>query len=243
VPRERFARLWNLPRAGAELRRLGVERPIQLVGQFMADAAELRALTAATPPLDDDHPRRIRPALYAEAATPRYAELMSAERGRARLEGGAWARILDPGLIAKGREGFRRRGMLEAAFYPDLRSEAYDFWADLAYLLTHTDLVDLPRWMLGSGARVAEIAARADRRDPLAAEHIAIDALAGRRSPAQMEPERFAALTPKAQVVTVFHHCIAGQRARARELMTQIPPAVRADEAYRAFAAWAAKGC
>jgi len=243
VPRERFARLWNLPRAGAELRRLGVERPIQLVGQFMADAPSLRALSAATPPLDDDHPRRIRPALYAETATPLYAELMSAEQGRARLEAGAWARILDPDLVAKGREGFRRRGMLEAAFYPDLRGEAYDYWADLAYLLRHTDLVDLPRWMLGSGARVAEIAARADRRDPLAAEHVAIDALAARRAPVHMEPERFAALTAKAQVVTVFHHCVAGQRARARELMEQIAPERRGTEAYRSFAAWAAKSC
>ena len=243
VPRGRFTRLWNLPRAGAELRRLGIERPIQLVGQFMADAPALRSITAATPPLDDDHPRRIRAALYAESATPRYAELMNAEHGRARLESGAWAHILDPDLVAKGREGFRRRAILEAAFYPDLRSEAYDFWADLAYLLRRTDLVDLPRWMLGSGARVAEIAARADRREPLAAEHIAIDALASRRAPAQIDPAGFAVLTTRAQVVTVFHHCMAGQRVRARELMEQIPAERRSGDAFRSFAAWVAKAC
>ena len=243
VSREHFSRLWNQPRAGAELRRLGIERPIQLVGQFMADAPALRAISAASPPLDDDHPRRIRSALYAEPATPRYAELMNAERGRARLEGGAWANLLEKDLVAKGREGFRRRGMLEAAFYPDLRAPGYDFWADLAYLLGQTDLVDLPRWMLGSGARVAEIAARADRRDPVAAEHIAIDALAGRRAPAQVDAERFAAMTARAQVVMVFHHCLAGQRARAHQLMEWIPAERRADEAYRAFLAWSAKAC
>jgi predicted membrane-bound spermidine synthase len=243
VPREHFARLWNQPRAGAELRRLGIERPIQLVGQFMADAPALRKLAAAVPPLDDDHPRRIGSALYAEPVTPRYAELMNAARGRARLEGGAWAKLLDADLVAKSREGFRRRGMLEATFYPDLRGEDYDFWADLAYLLTQTDLVDLPRWMLGSGARVADIAAHADRRNPLAAEHIAIDALAAHRAPVQMDADRFAALTPKAQVVTVFHHCVAGQRAKARVLMEWIPPNRRSGDAWRAFSAWAAKAC
>jgi hypothetical protein len=243
VSREHFSRLWNLPRAGAELRRLGVERPIQLVGQFMADAATLRSLSAASLPLDDDHPRRVGPALYAEASTPRYALLMDAERGRARLETGAWARLLDTDLVAKSREGFRRRGMLEAAFYPDLRAADYSFWGDLAYLLGQTDLVDLPRWMLGSGARVAEIAARTGPADPLAAEHIAIDALASHRAPPPVDRDRFMAMTPTAQVVTVFHHCLARQRAKAQALMEWVPAQRRSGEAYRSFLAWAAKNC
>src|SRR5262249_17349020 len=151
--------------------------------------------------------------------------------------------ILDRDLVAKGREGFRRRGMLEAAFYPDLRKPGYDFWADLAYLLTQTDLVDLPRWMLGSGARAAEIAARAHRKDPVAADHLAIDALAGRRAPTPVDDGRFASMTAKGQLVTVFHHCLAGQRTRARELMGQIPAEVRSDDAYRSFLTWAGKSC
>ena len=86
-------------------------------------------------------------------------------------------------LPVDGREGFRRRAILDAAFNPGLRGKDYDFWADMTYLLRRTDLVEMPRWLLGSGATAAKIAARYGPGEPLAAEHLAIDALANRRPP------------------------------------------------------------
>ena len=241
VSREHFSRLWKLEGVGKELRRLGIDGPAQLAGQFMADATALREITAEVPPLADDHPRRIRSALYAEESTPRYTLLMNAERGRERLEASPWASVLPPSLVAGSREGFRRRGMLEAALYPDLRRADYSFWSDIAELIRGGDLVELPRWLLGSGAQAAGIAARRGATDPVAAEHLAIDAVANRRRPVVMEKGRFAAMTPKAQLVTVFHHCLAGEPARARTLVEWMREDGRPVDP--AFLSWAGKEC
>jgi hypothetical protein len=219
------------------LRRLGLDRPAQLAGQFMADADALRELTAQTAPLDDDHPRRIGAALYPEPAR-HYAWLMDAARGRERLETSPWLGILPGAIVAESRDAFRRRGMLDSALYPDLRRAGYDFWRDAAELIRRSNLVELPRWLLGSGAQAAQIAARKGPAHPVAAEHLAIDAVANRRAPSDdMTQERFAALTPWGQTVTVFHHCLAGQPARARTLMAWMP------EHDPAFIAWAGKEC
>jgi spermidine synthase len=248
VSRERFSRLWRLPGPGGELRRLGIDRPEQLVGQFMADAGVLRELTAQTLPLVDNFPRRIAATLYTEPSTPRYVSLMDPGRARERLEASPWASaILPAALVADSTEAFRRRAMLQAAFYPQLRPADYDFWRDMAELIRDTDLVELPRWLLGSGARVAHIAARTSADDPaypLAAEHLAIDALANRRPPAKaVEKSAFVAMSAKGQIVTVFHHCVAGRPAQARTLMGWISEDLRAQEVYRSFAAWADKEC
>jgi hypothetical protein len=245
VSRQNFSRLWALPGPRRELRRIGIDRPEQLVGQFMADAAALRGLTAQVAPLEDNYPRRVRSALFTEASTPRYAWLMDAERGRERLEASAWAeKVLPKALIRESRLGFHRRAILEAASYPELQRAGYSFWSDVAELVRHTELVELPRWLLGSGATVAEISARVGRTDPLAAEHLAINALATRQRPeAAIDRSRFLALTPKAQVVTIFHHCLAGQPAQARTLMEWTSPDLRAQASYRAFASWADTEC
>jgi hypothetical protein len=207
----------------------------------MADAGTLRTLGAAIPPLVDDFPRRVGPRVSVERETPRYAELMT--RGRERLMASAWARqLLPPELVAESSDGFRRRAILEAALFPGLRPAGYDYWADVAELLRSGSAV-LPRWALGSEAAAAEIAARADAGDPHAASILAIDALAGRRPPQAPSPGRFAALTPHAQAVILFHHCLAGERPRAGEMMGWIPRERRGEEPYRSFLAWAAREC
>jgi len=233
VQRAHFARLWKVEAIGSELRRFGIDGPAQLAGQFMADAAALRKVTEGIAPLVDDHPRRIRPALYAEAGTPAYTFLMDAERGRERLAASRWAAE----IAAGSREGFRRRGILDAAFYPELRRADYSFWGDVAALVRGTDLIELPRWLLGSGALVAQIAARRGPADPVAAQHLAIDALASRRRPEVMEKDRFMAMPLWGQTVTVFHHCVAGERARARAMTGWMR------ERDTSFVAWAEREC
>jgi hypothetical protein len=245
VSRQHFSRLWALPDTRRELRRIGIDRPEQLVGQFMADAGALRELTAQTLPLEDNYPRRIKPALFAEPSTPGYAWLMDAGRGRERLEASPWAsKLFSAALISDSRLGFHRRAILDAASEPALRRAAYNFWSDIAELVRRTDLVELPRWLLGSGASAAQIAARVGPADPVAAEHLAIDALANRQWPGQtVDRAGFMALTPKAQVVTVFRHCLAGQPGQARALMEWIPESLRSQALYRSFLAWADDEC
>ena len=236
VPPAHFSRLWKLDGPGTELRRLGIDSPEQLAAQFMADADALRELTSRTPPLVDDHPRRIRAALYPEPAR-HYAWLMDAARGRERLETSPWAGILPSSVLASSADAFRLRAMFDAALYPDLRGEHYEFWSDLAALYRRTGLVELPRWLLGSGAQAAQIAARVGPAHPVAAEHLAIDAVANRRLPPAIDHERFSAMTPWAQTVTVFHHCLAGEPARARTLMDMMA------QRDLSFFSWADREC
>jgi hypothetical protein len=244
VSLEHFSRLWRLQKPGTELRRLGIDGPAQLAAQFMADADALRELTAEAPPLVDDHPRRIRSALYPEYGARSTAWLMDAESGRQRMETSPWAGILPASLVADSRDAFRRRAMLDASLYPGLRSADYSLWRDVAELYRRTDLVELPRWLLGSGALAAQIAARRGPADPLAAEHLAIDALANRRPPAgAMDKGRFTAMTPWGQTVTLFHHCLAGERARIRELMRWTREEGQSLQLDPYFLGWAGREC
>jgi predicted membrane-bound spermidine synthase len=234
VTREQFSRPWTLERSGSELRRLGVDSPAELAALFMADADALRELTARTAPLVDDRPRRIRSALHAEP--PRHSLwLMDAESGRRRLETSAWAGILPSSILAESTDAFRRRAILDRALLAELRGADYNFWSDIAYLLRRTDLVELPRWLLGSGAQAAAIAARRGPSDPVAAEHLAIDALAHRRPPASVDQARFTAMTPRAQAVTVFHHCLLGDQGR--QLMGWM------QQTDAALVSWASREC
>jgi predicted membrane-bound spermidine synthase len=234
VTREHFSRLWTLERPASELRRIGVDSPAELAALFMADADALRELTARTAPLVDDFPRRIRSALYSEK--PRHSLwLMDAASDRRRLETSPWAGILPASVLAETPEAFRRRAILDRTLLPELRGTDYNFWRDIAWLLRRTELVELPRWLLGSGAQAAAIAARRGASDPIAAEHLAIDALARRRPPAQVDQARFAAMTPRAQAVTAFHHCLLGDQGR--RLMGSM------QQADAALLAWAARGC
>jgi spermidine synthase len=239
VPRGHFSRLWDMKRIGAELRRLGIDGPDQLAGQFMADAGALREIAADAPALVDDRPRRIRSELYAQPSTPRYAMLMDAARARERFERGPWASIVP----VDGAEGFRRRAILTAALNPGLRTAGYNLWDHVAGLVRDTGLVELPRWLLGSGATAAQIAARRGPDDPVAAEHLAIDAVANRRPPpGAIEKGRFEAMTPRGQLVTVFHDCLAGDPARAWTLIGWMRAQGRAN-LDPAFLAWAGKEC
>jgi hypothetical protein len=111
-----------------------------------------------------------------------------------------------------------------AALNPGLRGADYNFWADVATLLDDR-LLELPRWLLGSGARAAQIAAAKDPGDPLAAQHLAVDALVHRRPPAAVDEARFAKMTPWGQAVTAFHHCLAGDARGAWALLRAMRPA------------------
>jgi hypothetical protein len=248
VSNDRFSRLWALPETRNELRRIGIDTPEQLVGQFMADAKALRELTSRTLPLVDDFPQRLSSTHPTRRAEPLFASLLDAGGSRERLEASPWiAEKLPRSLVARSGGRFRQREMLDAAWYPELRRPDYNLWNDLAELIRTGPITQL-MWMLGSDPRMAEIAGRRDpgnaATDPVVAEHTAIHALANRRYPAtRVTEKRFLAMTSGGQVVTLFHHCIAGERAAAWSLIAWIPEERRAQEPYRSFLSWADTGC
>lgn len=239
VPREHFSRLWRLEGTREDLQRFAVESPAAMAALFMADARALRELAGKTPPLIDDFPRRIRPELKAEPMQT-YAQLMDAEAGRRHLERSAWAQILPPDLL-RDEGAFRRRPMIDRALNAALRDARYSYWGDIAWLVRETKLVELPRWLLGSGAAAVAIAERKDPALPLAAEHRAINAVATRERPREVNEETFKAMTPWGQLVTVFHHCLAGEAARAHALIASMR--ARDLGPNDAFMAWAANDC
>jgi spermidine synthase len=245
VPADRFARLWTLPETGSALRSIGLEEPRQLVTNFMADAKVLNELTAKTAPVSDDFPRRISSTLPDTEREALFTWLMDWQKRRERAEASDWlAGVLPQPLARQDDAAWRASGMFDATLNPDLRRKGYNVWADVAELIRGTRLVVLPQWLLDSQARMSEIAARRPKTDAVAAEHLAIEALAKRVPPEPaVDAKDFAAMTPKGQAVTIMRHCLARQTEQARSLMALVPQERRAKEPFRGFAAWAAAEC
>ena len=245
VSREHFSRLWREPRTREELRRIAVDTPAQLLALFMADARVLRQASALVPPLIDNYPQRLSSEFVSSGVLPVYAGWMHADASRRILESSPWmSELLPPALIRESAKHFGPRWMMDTMWYPELRPPDYNVWRDAAQLIRQTDRVTWIRWLLNSEARQLEIAQAGDPADPLVAEHLAIDALVSRRKPGTgMTKEHFLRLTPRGQVVTIFHHCLAGTRARARSMMDWIPEQRRAEHPYAEFLSWAAAEC
>jgi len=101
VSEERFARQWSDPVVAPRLKAAGFESPAQLGATFLADAAQLSALTAAVDPLVDDHPYRVDPGRPLLSPSLRYAQLMDADGARERFRTSAVVRRLWPGVWAE----------------------------------------------------------------------------------------------------------------------------------------------
>ena len=83
---KRIRRQWADPIVGPDLRALGFERPEQLGALFLAGADDLRALTADTPPLTDDRPKRLgRIPTRSYRLRPVYLPWMNVRRARERF--------------------------------------------------------------------------------------------------------------------------------------------------------------
>ena len=248
VAPEMLARLWRQDRSAGALRRIAIEGPEQLLALFLADARTLRAIAAQVPPLVDDFPRRLSPEIPTLRAEPLYARLMDAATARARFDSSPWvAAVVPRALAAASREAFRSRGMLDAVQYPELRRADFNPWFDLAQLLRGAGPPTLPLWLLQSEQGKVEIAQRraaTAAQSPLAVEHRMIGALVTRRPPAAgLDRAQFQVMTPRAQLVSIFHRCLAGDVAAARSLVDWIPQDRHAVEPYRPLLAWWAAEC
>jgi spermidine synthase len=243
---ERFAAQWRDAVVAPELRRLGFERPEQLGATFMADAADLRALTAGVAPLEDDHPRRL-----SEAPTVA-REMTSVYRG--------W---LDVG-VAEAR--FRRSPVVARLWPPAVREATLPFFAwqsvlarpllgelgapheelpELHRILTASAFETLPLWYLGTDAdeqRAARAALAKGRRGVLLDYQQGAAALA--RRDWNEAARHFGAAQQQADNRELVYYRIyalsrAGRLDEAREVArrTGLPePGVAGDIAFARFA-------
>lgn len=86
VSDERFVAQWENPDVRAELDAIGFEEPSQLGALFVGDADYLNALTADTPPLVDDWPKRLGPPTDATESEALLAEWHDTRASRSRFQ-------------------------------------------------------------------------------------------------------------------------------------------------------------
>jgi hypothetical protein len=180
VSAEHFARQWDDPVVGPEIRALGFESPEQFGALFMGGREYLLSKSAGVEPLTDRYPKRLSETLVVEKE--KYLPWMDTSAARARFE-------RDP-LVARLWPASMRRAAL--AYFSE--QEAYnrvlnfkldpiDYLPEIQRWITTTRLETLPLWYLGSDLNDQKAAARAWAAGRRSAElhfHLGASALARR---------------------------------------------------------------
>ncbi|MCG6922043.1 MAG: spermidine synthase [Acidobacteria bacterium] len=160
VSEERFARQWQDPVVGAELRAVAFERPEQLGAQLLAGTEELRELTRDALPLVDNYPRRLSTRVdrtWLKAESEAHSALVDIDDNRRAFERSALVRRLwPPGLRERSIVHFETRRIIdtETSWAPP-STAGLD---ELDEILTKTSLETLPLWMLGTSVHRQSIA-------------------------------------------------------------------------------------
>ncbi len=229
---ESLARSWHRAETARRLEDVGFERPAQIGATFLADAAELKALTADTPPLTDDYPQRLRPvASRPSLSDPAYrSDAATAEM---------YQRLIDP---TRARRAFTQSAFVRERFPASFVDETLPFFdvqgtinrvlweggkplrqiEDLHHLLSDTTLETLPLWILGSDAVKQSIAATAADSTGTAAYARGLGALASRDYGGAVrsfsESERAGFQAPTLRPLLVYALAMAGRADLARPL-------------------------
>lgn len=220
-----FSAQWQTRPVLRELRAVGLERPEQLGALFIGDAAFLRRLTANTPPLVDDRPKRID---APSASTDGDAELDRAftdvDACRSRFRASPLiARLFPPEVIEASLPYFDFQRHINAYTHADALSidRVHD-------LLTRSPLKTPVLWMLASSAdlqRGIEVATPAELGEPALQFHLGVRLLSERSYAAAArvfgEAHADAGLRQQALGLRAYAYCLAGQPDRARSLVVE----------------------
>jgi predicted membrane-bound spermidine synthase len=239
VSEAHFTRGWRVPALEASLREIGFEMPEQIGATFLGDAPYLRELMAATPPLTDVFPQRLRP-------DPTRPSLSDPRYGRDAAVVELYQSVIEP---ARAREAFARSNLIRRLWPPDLIERTLPFFQvqqvlnrvlweggqplrqieDLHFLLTKTALKTAPLWLLGSDDVRQSIVERASETGGAVEYARGLHALADRDySGAVSRFERAEALSlqgPTLRPLLVYALCLDGRIDAARALARGIRPA------------------
>ncbi len=220
-----FAQPWRLPALRARLEEIGLELPQQIGATFLGDAAYLNDLTADTPALVDDHPRRLRPDPRSPSlsdpgygndprVTALYDNVLDPARARDALTTSGYMRRLWPEeLIEAAVPWFEHQRILNRVMWEGGRPLAQI--EDLHRLLTETPLRTLPLWMLGGDDVKARIAQRGDDGTGAAEYARGLTAMARRDYPgaaaAFARAERRGLRGEAIRPLRVYALCLAGR--------------------------------
>ena len=258
VSEEQFAKQWQDPVTGPDLRELGVEVPEQLGALFMADAPALKRAAADTPPLLDDYPNRLTPA-FSPLRDDRFRFFlpwMDVQKTRAAFgESAIVSRLWPPALRQRSLEWFAVQDTINQglAVEPSVITNAlfgtepplHDVKA-LDEVLTRTELRTLPMWLLGSSEqqqRIVDRRVREGRSDAVIDYHLGIRAMADRNYDAAAEHFRAVQEQRPTDVQVALRHiyalCLAGRTDAAQAVADSFPERARLVglRAYWAFVA------
>lgn len=238
VAEARFASPWRVAGLEAKLREIGFEAAEQIGATFLGDAVYLREFVAATPPLTDNFPQRLRPIVGRPSLSdPRYRVDPAAVR--------QYQGVID---TARAREVFARSDLIRRLWPPELIERTLPFFKsqqivnrvlwegarplrqieDLHFLLTDTTLETMPLWLLGSDDVMQRIAESAGETLGAVAYVRGLHALARRNySGAVSRFERAEALglqEPVLRPLLIYALCLDGRSEAGRALTRGIRP-------------------
>jgi spermidine synthase len=247
-----FAQAWQTAGLQAKLREVGFEEPEQIGATFIGDAAYLRTLTAATPPLTDNFPQRLRPvAGRPSLSDPRYnsdpaiarrfVSLLDTRRTREHFQTSPYIRERWPGALAlRTLPDFELQAIINRVMWEGGHPLAQI--EELHKVLTETRLRTLPLWILGSDEvkqRIAESAA--ERTGPVEYAR-ALRAISGRDFNAAVlllaHAEQLGLEAPAVRPLLVYALIMSDRVEEARQLARASRP--RTDEE-RHFWGWLGK--
>jgi predicted membrane-bound spermidine synthase len=224
-----FASTWNDPTIGSHLRSVLFELPQQFGATFIGDAAYLKTLTAATPALTDNFPRRVLPASPAPLfGNPRNPEAMNAyvsaldpRRASAAFEQSPFIRRLwPPALLDETLPLFEQRPLINAVMAGSASPLRYI--AQLDELLTRTDFRMLPLWILGSNKVVQDVASTGDDGTGLVEYQLGVRLMVARSHRAAANyfaaAERRGLRAPWLRPIRIYALCLAGDVEAAERL-------------------------
>jgi predicted membrane-bound spermidine synthase len=241
-----FTRAWSDQTLGAHLREVLFELPQQFGATFIGDAAYLRSLTAATPALTDNFPRRVLPASPAPLfGDPTNAEAMKTfvsaldpARARKAFQQSPFIRRLWPQTLLKETLPlFDQRPLIDAVMATPTNPLRHI--AELDDLLTKTNLRMLPLWILGSNRVLQEVADGGNDDTGLVEYQLGARLLIARSYRAAANyfaaAERLGLRSAWLRPIRIYALCLAGEVEAAEQLT---PTFGEADQDSRHFWNW-----
>jgi hypothetical protein len=230
-----FSSAWSDRVLGPHLREIGFEMPQQVGATFLGDHDYLRTLTAETPALTDNHPRRLLPIsagrLSADPKNPRALEafrgVFDPARARRRFEQSAFIRNLWPhGLLADTVPFFNHQDTINRIMWEGA-NPLRDI-EELHALLTLTSLRRLPLWAMGSSDALQRAADSGDDGTGMVEYQLGARALAIRNYGAAArylaESERRGFRTAPVRPLRAYALSLAGELNAASRLIPDVEP-------------------
>jgi hypothetical protein len=234
-----FAAQWRDERVAPELAALGFELPAQMGSLFMADAAQLAALTEGVPPVLDNYPLRLSstiPSRYERV--PLYDRVMNEGERLERFLASEYVRAIWPTeLVEQSRPFFRYEHLIKNKLTANIYSDADEPfpWQAIDDVLTHTSLETLPLWLLGSDRDILAAATRSSGDEPQLELELALGATARRDFAAALEHMRRYAhrtsIKPGDLSLLLYLLAKSDRVHEARAIINGMEPAVAAEMA------------